>query len=129
LRIDARDVIGYTSTAVLSEVAHRLMMIEAQARYNWTAGKVIHRLTQTPTIIAGLSAFATAVGQVVRSPIQVLAIGPPLVLSATTESQHHGLLSNDALIVAVMRQHGLTHLASTDTDFDRVPGITRYGPG
>jgi len=32
------------------------------------------------------------------------------------------------LVVAVMRDHGLTHLASHDADFDRVPGITRYGP-
>jgi predicted nucleic acid-binding protein len=38
------------------------------------------------------------------------------------------LLSNDALIVAVMRAQGLTNVASHDADFDRVPGITRYGP-
>jgi predicted nucleic acid-binding protein len=31
-------------------------------------------------------------------------------------------------IVAVMRQHALTNLASEDGDFDRVPGITRYAP-
>jgi predicted nucleic acid-binding protein len=39
-----------------------------------------------------------------------------------------GLLSNDALIVAVMQASGLTKLASNDADFDRVPGITRYAP-
>jgi hypothetical protein len=33
------------------------------------------------------------------------------------------------LIVAVLQQHGLTNLASGDTDFDRVTGLTRYGPG
>jgi predicted nucleic acid-binding protein len=38
------------------------------------------------------------------------------------------LLHNDALIVAVMRHHGLTNIASEDADFDRVPGITRYAP-
>ncbi len=30
--------------------------------------------------------------------------------------------------VAVMQAHGLTHLASHDGDFDRVPGLTRYAP-
>ena len=39
-----------------------------------------------------------------------------------------GLLSNDALIVAVMQANGLTRLASHDADFDRVPGLTRYAP-
>ena len=44
-------------------------------------------------------------------------------------SQQTGLLSNDALIVAVMQANGLTNLASNDGDFDRVSGLTRYGPG
>ena len=30
-------------------------------------------------------------------------------------------------IVAVMQTNVLTKLASNDADFDRVPGITRYG--
>jgi hypothetical protein len=29
---------------------------------------------------------------------------------------------------AMMRDHGLISLASNDSDFDRVPGITRYAP-
>ena len=38
-------------------------------------------------------------------------------------------MATPSLIVAVMQAHGLANLASNDTDFDRVPGITRYGPG
>src|SRR5262245_30810139 len=33
-----------------------------------------------------------------------------------------------ARVVAVMQANGLTHLASHDSDFDRLPGITRYAP-
>ena len=36
--------------------------------------------------------------------------------------------TNDALVITVMQYHGLTPLASHDADFDRVPGLTRYGP-
>jgi predicted nucleic acid-binding protein len=43
-------------------------------------------------------------------------------------SRQYGLLTNDALTVAIMQHLGLTHLASHDADFDRVPGITRYRP-
>jgi predicted nucleic acid-binding protein len=43
-------------------------------------------------------------------------------------SQQHGLFANDALIVAVMQQHGLTNMASNDADFDRVPGLIRFAP-
>jgi predicted nucleic acid-binding protein len=38
------------------------------------------------------------------------------------------LLTNDALILATMQDQTITDLASSDTDFDRVPGITRYAP-
>jgi predicted nucleic acid-binding protein len=60
--------------------------------------------------------------------MQILAIPPPLVLSAAILSQQTGLLSNDALIASVMQANGLTNLASNDADFDRVPGMTRYAP-
>jgi predicted nucleic acid-binding protein len=58
----------------------------------------------------------------------VLTIPAALVATAAAVSQQTGLLSDDALIVAVMRHYGLANLASHDADFDRVPGITRYAP-
>jgi predicted nucleic acid-binding protein len=51
-----------------------------------------------------------------------------LVEAATLLSQQYELLTGDALIVAIMQAHGLTNLASSDADFDRVPGLTRYAP-
>ena len=56
------------------------------------------------------------------------AIPERLVEIATDVSQKTGLLSNDALLIAVMQANGLTSLASHDSDFDRVPGLTRYTP-
>jgi predicted nucleic acid-binding protein len=51
-----------------------------------------------------------------------------MLLTAAAVCQQIGLLTNDGLIVAVMQANGLTKLASHDSDFDRVPGITRYAP-
>jgi predicted nucleic acid-binding protein len=65
---------------------------------------------------------------VLQSSLQVLTIPPSLLGAATVLSQRHGLLTNDALVVAVMQANGLTRLASHDADFDRVPGVTRYAP-
>jgi predicted nucleic acid-binding protein len=60
--------------------------------------------------------------------IQAVPITEQLVHDATQLIAPHELLMGDALVVAVMHQHGLTHLASLDDDFDRVPGITGYAP-
>jgi predicted nucleic acid-binding protein len=78
--------------------------------------------------LQGVSRFRLAVDTVLRSRIQILSIAPPLLGTAAVLSQQHGLLTNDALILALMQAHGLTKIASADTDFDRVPGITRYSP-
>jgi predicted nucleic acid-binding protein len=127
-RIELQDVLGYTSTHILSEVAHRLMMIEAAALPGWKPTKVKRRLLQQPAALGGLTHFQAAIDTVLHSKVQVLTIAPPLILAATRLSRSTGLLSNHALLVAVMQAKGLTNLASSDADFDRVPGLTRYTP-
>lgn len=128
VRIDQQDLRGYTSTHILSELAHRLMMVEASTLPGWTASKTKLRLRQNPTVLSNLSRFRSAIDAILQSHIAVLTIAPSLIATATALSQQYGLLSNDALIMAVMQTQGLTNLASSDTDFDRVPGITRYTP-
>jgi predicted nucleic acid-binding protein len=75
-----------------------------------------------------LTAFRQAIDRILHSSLQVLTIPSAMLGTAAALSQQIGLLTNDALIVAVMQAHGLSKLASNDTDFDRVPGITRYAP-
>lgn len=127
-RIQIQQIEALTSTHVLSEVAHHLMTLEAARRFNWTSRIVTH-LKQQPTRIQQLTGFRTAIDSIARLHVQVLTVHPDWIATAARLSQQHGLLSNDALIVAIMQAHGLTHLASQDSDFDRVPGLTRYAPG
>ncbi|HWG46665.1 MAG TPA: PIN domain-containing protein [Gemmataceae bacterium] len=65
---------------------------------------------------------------VLQSRITVLTIAPALLVTAATISQQYGLLTNDALTVALMEANGLAKIASHDADFDRVPALTRYAP-
>lgn len=127
-RIDRGELSGFTSTHVLTETAHRLMSIEASARFGWPFAGMARRLKDHAAEVQKLMAFRRAIQTVVDSKFQVLSITPALVLAAAGLSQQTGLLSNDALIVAVMQDYGLVNLASNDADFDRVPGLTRYAP-
>jgi predicted nucleic acid-binding protein len=63
-----------------------------------------------------------------RSKLRVLTVTLDMLLTAAGICQQVGLLTNDGLVVAVMQANGLTQIASNDTDFDRVPGLTRYAP-
>jgi predicted nucleic acid-binding protein len=104
------------------------MTIEAAALPGWSSVKVVNRLKQHPAVLQKLTRFRAAVETILQSRIQVLFVAPSLVSHATLISQQTGLLSNDALLVAIMQAHGLSKLASNDADFDRVPGLTRYAP-
>src|SRR5207248_2709206 len=99
----------------------------AAALFGWTS-KVVQRFKQQPSAIQKLTSFRQAIENFPQLGIQVLTIASDLVATAAAISQQHGLLSNDALILALMQAHGLHKLASNDADFDRVPGIIRYTP-
>lgn len=128
-RIEQQDVSGFTSTHVLTEVAHRLMLIEASTTFGWPLAGSLKRLQRHPAEIKKLHQFRTALVEIQRTGIQVLTIALAQIDVAAAVSQQTGLLSNDALIVAVMQDQGLTNLASHDADFDRVANITRHAPG
>lgn len=86
------------------------------------------RLRKHHSEIPKLAIFRQAIADLPHLLIQVLPLTQSLVEAATVLSQQYELLTDDALIVALMQLHGLTSLASEDADFDRVPGITRYAP-
>jgi predicted nucleic acid-binding protein len=127
-RVELGDLSGFTSAHALADVAHRLMTLEAMNRNVWPQAGLAARLRKHHSEIPKLSIYQQAIARVPLLGIQVLPIAHPAVEAATLLSQQHELLTGDALIVAIMRQHGLTNLASRDPDFDRVPGITRYAP-
>ena len=127
-RIERQDIEGSTSTHVLGELAHRLMVIEAGTLPGWAGGKVLNRLKQQPGAVQQLTLFQTAVEAVLQSRIRVLTIPASLVSTAATLSRQHGLLATDAVILALMQAHRLTDLVSHDAHFDAVPGLRRYVP-
>ena len=127
-RIENQVINGVTATHIVSEVAHRLMTIEAMQAFGWKSAGIALRLRNHPTQVQTLKRFRQAVQEIPLFGVRILTIDPAWLDPAAGVSQQTGLLHNDALTVAVMRAQGVTSLASADPDFDRVPGITRYGP-
>jgi predicted nucleic acid-binding protein len=119
---------AYTSTLVLSEMAHQLMILEASQQFGWPLAGITRRLQQHPAEVKKLVRFRQAIDEVPQLGIEVLPLDRHIPAMAAPLSQLHGLLSHDSLIVATMQDQAIVHIASADTDFDRVPGITRYEP-
>ncbi len=104
------------------------MTLEAIAVNHWPQAGIAARLRKHHDVIPKLTVFRQAIAAMPKLGVGVIPVTQPLLEAATLLSQQFELLTGDSLVVAVMQSHGLTNLASTDADFDRVPGITRYGP-
>jgi predicted nucleic acid-binding protein len=123
-----QDFVASTSTQVLSEVSHQLMILEAAHLFGWPMAGITQRLRRHPVEIQKLTRFRQAIEEVPRLGIEGLPVDRHLMPLAASLSQLHGMLTNDGLVLASMQDEGIVHLASNDADFDRVPGLTRYAP-
>jgi len=127
-RVEQGEVKGYISAHVLHEAAHRLMTLEACKTFGWPYTGIGRRLRSHPRELQQLHRYRDALDEIVGSGAMVLSVSAREVLLAGDLSRSHGVLSGDALILAVMQIHGLVNLASSDADFDRVSGIKRFAP-
>jgi predicted nucleic acid-binding protein len=127
-RIENQDLLGFTSLHLLPEIAHKMMTTEANARLGWPFRGMANRLRRHPAEVQKLTGHRLTIDRIAHSRVQVLPFTVAQVLGATAASQQYGLLTNDALIVAILQANGLSKIASHDADFDRVAGIARYSP-
>jgi len=100
-RIESGSYNGITSTLVLNEVLHKLIVAEAAK---------IYRLHSEQNAVNICSFDETALDM------------------AVDLSNRHGLLISDASHLAVMKAQGITNIATNDSDFERVNGIDIYKP-
>jgi predicted nucleic acid-binding protein len=127
-RIENQEITGITTTHIISEIAHRLMTIEAMQIFGWKSTGIALKLRNHPAEVQTLQRYRLAIQEVPLFRVQIVLIQSAWLDSAAAISQQTGLLHNDALVIAAMSSLGLTNVASADPDFDRVAGIARFAP-
>src|SRR5262249_1849315 len=127
-RLELGELEGWITPHVLAEVSHRLMTIEACAQFGWPYQGIAARLRRHSTEISKLTRFRQALVDLDLAGLQSIEVTSAHVKQAAVVSQQHGLLTNDAILIAVMQSRGISNLASNDADFDRIAGVVRYSP-
>ena len=127
-RVLAGELAAFTSASVLAEATHKIMLAEAAARFELQRANLVNWLANHRARIQELTAFRAAAGELAAWPLVLVPADGAGLTQATAISQQNGLLTNDALIVALMRQHGLIHLVTNDNDFDPLTGLTIWKP-
>jgi predicted nucleic acid-binding protein len=127
-RVAGGEVTAFTSAGALADALFKTMIIEASRRFVPPGTKPLAFLQRHPDVIGQLSHYAAAAEGLATLPLQLLPVDWSAIRACARVSTQHRLLTNDAMIVALMQRHGLTHLATNDDDFDAVPGIRAWKP-
>jgi uncharacterized protein len=127
-RVAAGDVFAFSSANAVADALFKTMTIEAVQRFVPSGARVLTYLQNHPEIIGRLSHYLAAAESLGKLPLRLLPIDWEVIRAGARLSVEHNLLTNDAIIVALMRRHQLTHLVTNDDDFDRLPGLRVWKP-
>jgi predicted nucleic acid-binding protein len=128
-RVRQQQLQGFTATFVVAEVTHRVMVNEARERLNLSARETVEQLQQQPDLVRSLTRHLTVASDIGKAGVDILPLTVKDLHASKTYRRDYGLLTNDSLILAVMRNNKLRHLASHDSGFTSVPGLQLWMPG
>ncbi len=121
-------IVAFTSVHLLAEAMHEIMLAEVAARFALSRTSLVNWLQAHRHCIGELTEFRRAVDELCTMPVTCLPLSPTTLPRAAEIAQELSLLTNDAIAIALMRDHGLTHLVTNDDDFDGIDGLTVWKP-
>jgi len=119
---------GKTASFILAETGHRLMVAEAVEQQLVTSKNALKKLRERPEIVQQLKKHAESVLTIRAMNIESVALTTAAVEASAAVRRQYGLLTNDSILVAVMKELGLTSVATLDKDFARVKELGVYKP-
>ncbi len=128
LRIENHELVGFTSSLVISEVLHRLILSEAVEKLGLPLKGIVQYLKNNPSSVSQLEKYSKAPQKIQQMGIMPLACNIDTFIISAHLRERFGLLINDSVNLAIMQENHISHLASNDNDFDRVDFITTYKP-
>lgn len=127
-RVETGEIKGVTSILVISEVIHKLMFSELIERYGVKPKDVLLRMKNNPELIASLEKYRDIILKIGQIGISVIPNSDKTHEIASEIIKKYNLMSNDAINAALMRHHGITCIATNDSDFDRVDFLNVWKP-
>jgi hypothetical protein len=104
------------------------MTLDAMNLFGWPAAGIAARLRKHHDEIPKLAVHQQAISRIGIMGIQVLPLSLSALELATVLCRDDQGVASQKFELLAMRGHALNNLASLDTDFDRVPGLTRFAP-
>ena len=127
-RCAMREISCIIPSVQFAEVMHRLMIREAQDNGWVTGGNPARQLSGKPDRIRLLNRYESGIKSMLGMGFVMEPVLQEDFLVATASQRQHGLMTNDALLVAVAGRLRVEAVASSDLAIVRAPGIVLYSP-
>ena len=120
---------GVTSTLVLDEVLHKMILMETSDKFNISIKDTVSFLKKNPKEIPLLSNSWKDIDRIQEiENLTVCGISPDVFKNSIIVAKSNLLLMHDALHIAVMKYEAISDIASNDNDFERIEDITIWKP-
>ncbi|HHT9125795.1 MAG TPA: type II toxin-antitoxin system VapC family toxin [Candidatus Brocadiia bacterium] len=128
-RAERREITGITSTLVVQEVTHRMMIVEAATILpDIKIKELVKYLKAHPNIVKKLVSHQCIPEKVASFDLEIISPDIHTIERSQQMKRQFGFLSNDALILQIMKDLKINNLASNDSDFEMVDFVTLYKP-
>ncbi len=128
LRSAKGELTGYTLTSILAEVLHRLMIAEAIEKDYISDKNPVKSLKRNPEVIKQLSTYIHNVNKISEMNIKIVELTNKFIKESSKIRRSEGLLTNDSIVAASMKNLGLKNLITNDSDFDHIKWLRIYKP-
>ena len=136
-RCSTETVTGITSFSVIAEATHELMLGEARQKGLYTRSapctlcgvvrdRGVRYLKEHPEQVRLLADYWDYVVRLLDLNILLLVSDEAIVRNAHVARQTHGFLTNDSMIVATMREYGISRLATNDAHFRELTDVSVF---
>ena len=125
-KINEGIIIGFTSSTVINELFHTLLIGELKKKYG--DKDVIRFIKEHPDVISECSVAYIALDDVFDSTVVILPLTFEVLQHARTFSKKYNLLFSDAIHAASCKDYRIRNIATNDSDFDRVDFLKIWRP-
>jgi predicted nucleic acid-binding protein len=128
-RCSENDLTGIVPVHILAEVMHVLMLAEAKDLGLITGSNPAKQLALNPEKVKALHRYESLTRDLLAMGLRLEPLQREDFLTAIGLQHKYGLLTNDALFLAVAFRLRITSIASADLAFSKIPEIEFYYPG
>jgi predicted nucleic acid-binding protein len=127
-RCAVREVKGIVTMPVVAELAHALMIMEGRENGWIERSNPARALSERPDIVRRLNAYQIQLHEFLGIGLRIEPALRVDVLGMMSIQREFGLLTNDALLLAIARRLNCSSVVTADKAFDRVSGFLVYSP-